>query len=74
MKGHPLQMGNWIIVRATAWIDLAEHVRIKNIPLVKDIFTMIDLLNFIGCKTKLKKKENIIEIINKTKNVNTLAN
>ena len=52
---------------------LADHVRIKNIPLVKDIFTMIDLLNFIGLKTKLIKKENIIEISNNNKNINTLA-
>ena len=52
---------------------LADQVRIKNIPLVKDIFTMIDLLNFIGLKTKLIKKENIIEIFNRSKNVNTLA-
>ena len=51
---------------------LADHVRIKNIPLVKDIFTMIDLLNSIGLKTKLKK-ENTIEIFNKSKNINTLA-
>ena len=52
---------------------LADHARIQNIPLVKDIFTMIDLLNFIGLKTKLKRKENIIEISNKSKNINTLA-
>ena len=52
---------------------LGDHVRIKNIPLVKDIFTMIDLLNFIGLKTKLIKKENIIEISNNSKNINTLA-
>ncbi len=47
-------------------------VSIKNIPLVKDIFTMIELLNFIGLKTKLIKKKHIIEIINKKK-INTLA-
>ena len=35
---------------------LAEHVKLKNIPLVKDIFTMLDLLKFIGLKTSLKKK------------------
>ena len=52
---------------------LADHVRIKNIPLVKDIFTMIDLLNFIGLKTKLVKKKNFIEISNNNKNINTLA-
>ena len=52
---------------------LADHARIKNIPLVKDIFTMIDLLNFIGLKTKLIRKKNIIEISNKNRNINTLA-
>ena len=52
---------------------LASHARIKNIPLVKDIFTMIELLNFIGLKVKLFKKENIIEISNTNKNINTLA-
>ena len=40
---------------------LADHVRIKNIPLVKDIFTMIDLLNFIGLKTKLIKKKILLK-------------
>ena len=52
---------------------LAGNVLIKNIPLVKDIFTMIELLNFIGLKTKLIKKQNLIEIINNEKNINTLA-
>ena len=52
---------------------LAREVRLKNIPLVKDIFTMIELLNFIGLKTKIFKKNNIIEIKNNDKNINTLA-
>ena len=52
---------------------LAREVRLKNIPLVKDIFTMIELLNFIGLKTKIIKKSNIIEIKNNDKNINTLA-
>ena len=52
---------------------LAREVRLKNIPLVKDIFTMIELLNFIGLKTKIIKKNNIIEIKNNDKNINTLA-
>jgi len=52
---------------------LASHVQLKNIPLVKDIFTMIQLLNFIGLKTKLIKKKNIIFISNQDKNINTLA-
>ena len=36
---------------------LTNHVLIKNAPLVKDIFTMVELLNFIGLKTKIKKKK-----------------
>ena len=52
---------------------LANQVRIKNIPLVKDIFTMVELLNFIGLKTKFIKKKNVIEIINNDKKINTLA-
>ena len=27
---------------------LADHVKLTNIPLVKDIFTMVELLKFIG--------------------------
>jgi len=52
---------------------LASKAKIKNVPLVKDIFTMVELLNFIGIKTKLVKKKNLIEINNKDKNINTLA-
>ena len=52
---------------------LANQVRLKNIPLVKDIFTMVELLNFIGLKTKIVKEKNIIEIVNNEKNINTLA-
>ena len=52
---------------------LAEHVSLKNIPLVKDIFTMVELLNHIGLETKMIKKKNIIEIKNKKKKINTLA-
>ena len=52
---------------------LAENIKLKNVPLVKDIFTMLELLKFIGLKVKLIKKKNIIEIKNKNKNINTLA-
>jgi len=52
---------------------LASRVKLKNIPLVKDIFTMVDLLNFIGLNTKFLKNKNILEIANKEKNINTLA-
>jgi UDP-N-acetylglucosamine 1-carboxyvinyltransferase len=52
---------------------LANQVRLKNIPLVKDIFTMVELLNFIGLEAKIFKKKKIIEIKNKNKKINTLA-
>ena len=52
---------------------LSSQTVIKNVPLVKDIFTMVELLNFIGLKTKIIRKKNTIEIENKEKNINTLA-
>ena len=52
---------------------LAGHVKLKNIPLVKDILTMVELLNFIGLDTNFLKKKNILEIKNKEKNITTLA-
>ena len=52
---------------------LANHVKLKNVPLVKDIFTMVELLDFIGLNIKILKSKNIIEIKNKEKNINTLA-
>ena len=41
---------------------LAREVRLKNIPLVKDIFTMIELLNFIGLKQKLTRKVILLKL------------
>ncbi len=52
---------------------LSSKAIIKNVPLVKDIFTMVELLNFIGLHTKIIKKKNIIEIQNEERNINTLA-
>ncbi len=52
---------------------LANKVYLKNIPLVKDIFTMIELLNFIGLKIKISKIKKTIEITNNNNNINTLA-
>ena len=34
---------------------LAEKVFLSNVPLVKDIFTMLELLKFIGLKIRWKK-------------------
>ena len=36
---------------------LANQVKLSNIPLVKDIFTMVELLEFIGLKVKIEKKK-----------------
>jgi UDP-N-acetylglucosamine 1-carboxyvinyltransferase len=52
---------------------LANQVKLTNIPLVKDIFTMVELLEFIGLRTKISEKKNTIEIKNKENNINTLA-
>ena len=52
---------------------LSNQTTIKNVPMVKDIFTMVELLNFIGLKTKIIKKKNLIKIKNNGKNINTLA-
>ena len=52
---------------------LAKQVQLKNIPLVKDLFTMVELLNFIGLKTKINQKNNYIKISNYQKKINTLA-
>ena len=52
---------------------LSNKVKLKNIPLVQDIFTMIELLKSIGLKTTISKKNNMIEIININKSINTVA-
>ena len=54
---------------------LAKKVRLTNVPFVKDIFTMLELLKFIGIKVKInnKKKKRYIELKNNEKSINTLA-
>ena len=51
---------------------LANEVKLSNVPFVKDTFTMIELLKFIGIIVKIKRDNKIIELINK-KNIKTLA-
>ncbi len=58
------------ILAATIFNDKSV---ISNIPLVKDVSTMIDLLNFIGLKTSINKKKNLVKIINNRKTLNTIA-
>ncbi len=52
---------------------LAKDVNLTNVPLVKDIFTMIELLKFIGIKVKIFKKKKTIQLKNSNKKINTLA-
>ena len=52
---------------------IGKKIFIKNIPLVKDVFTMIELLNFIGLKTKIDKKKNIVKIETRKKPLNLTA-
>ena len=41
-----------------------KKIVIKNIPIVRDVETMIALLKTMGSSAKLNKREKIIEIIN----------
>ena len=52
---------------------LSHQVRLTNVPLVQDIFTMIDLLKFIGLKVKFLNKKKIIEVKNPSINIITSA-
>ena len=44
-----------------------KKIVIKNVPIVRDVETMVTLLNTIGSSVKLNKKKKIIEILNKNK-------
>ena len=52
---------------------LSNKVKLKNIPLVQDIFTMIELLKSIGLKTIISKKNNILKVMNIDQKINTVA-
>ena len=52
---------------------LTNHVNLSNVPLVKDIFTMVELLKFIGVNVNIKKSKKIIELKSKQGDINTLA-
>jgi len=49
-----------------------KKIIITNVPIVKDVETMVNLLKDIGSKVKFNRKKKIIEIIN-VKNLNTYA-
>jgi len=46
---------------------------ITNVPFVKDVFTMIELLNFVGLNTEIDKKKNFLKIQKNKKRINTVA-
>ncbi len=52
---------------------LTYKVKLTNIPLVKDIFTMLELLKFIGMDVKISKIKKKIQLKNKNKKIKTLA-
>ena len=52
---------------------LSNKVRLTNVPLVKDIFTMTELLKFIGLKVNILNSKNILKVENTNKNKITLA-
>ncbi len=56
------------ILAATLLFD--EVVELKNLPNVKDIDTMLSLLESFGSIIKIDKKKNIIKIYKKKKNQN----
>jgi len=49
-----------------------KKIIVKNIPIVRDVETMVSLLNTIGSSVKINKKKRTIEILNKKK-LKTLA-
>ena len=51
---------------------LSNKIELKNVPLVKDIFTMVELLKFIGLRIKILRSKNII-VIKNSANINPLA-
>ena len=52
---------------------LANQTKLSNVPFVKDIFTMIKLLKFIGLKIKVSKKKKKKKIKKINKKIKTLA-
>ena len=59
------------ILAATILSD--KKVEIKNIPAVKDVITMSELLKYIGLDIKVNFKQNKIHIKNNNKKIKTLA-
>ncbi len=52
---------------------LTKNTKLTNVPFVKDIFTMLELLKFIGIRIKINRKKKSIDLKNSRKSINTLA-
>ena len=52
---------------------LFSNLKLNNVPFVKDIFTMIELLKFIGIRIKIEKKSRTIELQKNKNIINTSA-
>ena len=50
-----------------AAILTSKSLTLKNIPLVKDVYTMINLLKFIGINVEISSKKKIVNILNNKK-------
>ena len=50
-----------------------KQTELRNVPIVKDILTMVELLKFIGLKCVIIKKKKIIKIVNNENKINTVA-
>jgi len=44
-----------------------KKITLKNVPFVQDVYTMINLLKFIGLNVEISKKKNILNILNNKK-------
>jgi len=42
-----------------------KNIILKNVPLVQDVYTMINLLKFIGLSVKISQKKNTLSILKK---------
>jgi len=49
-----------------------KAITLKNIPLVQDVYTMLNLLKFIGLNIEISKKSNTLKILN-NKKLKTIA-
>ena len=52
---------------------LFKKVSLKNVPMVKDVFTMLELLRYIGFKVKINFRKNSLSISKSNLKLNPIA-